>query len=356
VTLRALAAVILVALACGARPQPAPSTAPAGASSATAGSADLVFVVPRDGAIVEVDGEGRLLRTIAAVPADELWRLPGGAFLAYTYKDSTLRRVRAGGQVDLTIALPARGLCDGNDFEHGLFPQFGISVDRDRHAASATMAELEFDASFNVAVTVCLDTGRVYADPESMMEDCKVEPAPELGAPPCLANASSSSASETSEPGGEPPPDPHRRQYGFDVQDANVLRREGDRVTVVGGPLLAYDGTTVRSISPSGRWLLLQGPELTASSVYHYWLLFDRRTGDVYPLPGALPREAPARWPAPMGPAAFAAPGEELRSLSYTARPFRWYPGSEDLFQVESLLIRPGERVVDLGGRPAHDD
>lgn len=98
---------------------------------------------------------------------------------------------------------------------------------------------------------------------------------------------------------GRAPARPARPQYGFDVQDANVVRREGDRITVLGGPLLAYDGTTVRSISPSGRWLLLQGPELTASSVYYYWLLFDRRTGDVYPLPD----EATARWPAPMAPA-----------------------------------------------------
>lgn len=303
--------------------------------------------MPRDGAIVEVDAEGRVLRTIATVPASELWRLPDGAFLAHA--DDTLRRVRAGGQVDLTVALPARGICSDSDVEHSLFPQFGISVDRDRRAASAIMAELEFDAMFNVEITVCLDTGRVYADPEPIMEGCKIEPAPELGPPPCLANVSSS---ETSEPDDAPLPDPHAREYGFDVQDANVVRREGDRVTVVGGPLLAYDGMTVRSISPSGRWLLLQGPELTASSVYYYWLLFDRRTGDVY----ALPREATARWPAPMGPAAFAAPGEELESLSYTARPFRWHPGSEDLFQVDQLLIRPGERVVDLGGRPAHDD
>jgi len=131
-----------------------------------------------------------------------------------------------------------------------------------------------------------------------------------------------------------------------------VVRREGDRVTVIGGPLLAYDATAVSSISPSGRWLLLQGPELTASSVYYYWLLFDRRTGDAYPLPD----EATARWPAPMGPRAFAAPDEELGSLSYTARPFRWYPSGGDLFQVNQLLVRPGERVIDLGGRPAHKD
>jgi hypothetical protein len=312
-----------------------------------------VFVVPRDGAIVEVDAEGRLLRTLAAVPADELWQLPGGAFLAY--EDGTLRRVRADGHVDLTVALPTRGTCSDSDFDYGLFPQFGIGVDRERHAASATMAELEFDARFNVEITVCLDTGRVYADPESIWKDCKVEPAPELGPAPCLATASpsgSSEASETSGLGDGPLPDPHAREYGFDVQDASVVRREGDRVTVVGGPILAYDGTTVRSISPSGRWLLLQGPEVSASSLYYDWLLFDRRTGDVY----ALPNEATARWPAPMGAAAFAAPGEERQPLSYTARPFRWYPGKEDLFQVDSLLIHPGERVVDLGGRPAHDD
>jgi hypothetical protein len=303
--------------------------------------------VPRDGAIVEVDAEGRILRTIARVPAEELWLLPGGAFLAHDA--GTLRRVRSDGQVDLTVALPSLGECSDGDVSSGLFPQFGISVDRDGRAASATMAELEYDAMFNVELTVCLDTGRMYADPESLLDGCKVEPAPELGPPPCLADASPAQPSEIQD---ERLPDPHAHQYGFDVQDANVVRREADRVTVVGGPLLAYDGTTVRSVSPSGRWLLLQGPELTASSVYYYWLLFDRRTGDVY----LLPDEATARWPAPMGPRAFAAPGDELRSLSYTARPFRWHPGATDLFQVGQLLIRPGERVIDLGGRPAHED
>lgn len=336
-TLRYFAVVALIALACGTPPRPAGPAAPAGP----------VFIVPRDGAIVEVDAEGRILRTIARVPAEEIWSLPDGAFLAHD--DGTLRHVRSDGQVDLTVALPEKGICSDNDFESSLFPQFGISVDRERRAASATMAELEFDASFNVEVTVCLDTGRVYADPESLLDGCKVEPAPILGPPPCLSAANPSASPETQD---ERLPDPHAHQYGFDVQDASVVRREGERITVVGGPLLAYDGTTVRAVSPAGRWLLLQGPELTASSVYYYWLLFDRRTGDVYPLPD----EATARWPAPMGPRAFAAPGDELRSLSYTARPFRWHPSGEDLFQVGQLLIRPGERVIDLGGRPAHED
>jgi hypothetical protein len=351
VTVRCLAVIALIALACGPRPQPPASTAPA---TPAPGRGGPVFVVPRDGAIVEVDAEGRLLRTIARVPTDELWRLADGAFLAH--EAGTLRRVRADGHVDLTVALPARGACTDSDVESSLFAQFGISVDRERRAASATMAELEFDAMFNVVVTVCLDTGRVYVDPESLLDGCTLEPAPERGPAPCLAEASPSGPSESSEIGDEPRPDPHALEYAFDVQDANVVRREGERVTVVGGPLLVYDGTNVRSISPSGRWLLLQGPELTASSVYYYWLLLDRRTGHVYPLLWPLPDEAAARWPAPMGPRAFAAPGDELKSLSYTARPFRWLPGSEDLFQVDQLLIRPGERVIDLGGRPAHDD
>lgn len=336
-SLRCLAVVALICLGCGARPQPAARTAPAGP----------VFIVPRDGAIVKVDAKGRLLRTIARVPAEELWLLPGGAFLA---RDAnTLRRVRSDGQVDLTIELPAIGECSDDDVNSGLFPQSGIGVDRDGRVAHATMAELEYDAMFNVEVTVCLETGGVYVDPETVPDGCMLTPMPVLSAPPCLADTNPPASSETQE---ERLPDPHTHQYGFDVQDANVVRREGDRITVLGGPLLAYDGTTVRSISPSGRWLLLQGPELTASSVYYYWLLFDRRTGDVYPLPD----EATARWPAPMGQRAFEAPGDELRSLSYTARPFRWHPSDEDLFQVDQLLIRPGERVIDLGGRPAHQD
>ena len=303
--------------------------------------------MPRDGAIVEVDAEGRPLRTLARVPADELWHLPDGAFLAL--ESGTLRRVRADGQVDLTVALPTTGACSDSDATYRLFPQFGISVDRERRAASATMAELEYDALFNVDVTICLDTGRVYADRDSMMDDCTIEPAPAFDPPPCLASAMSSESDDTED---ERLPDPHAHQYGFDVQDANVVRHEGERVTVVSGPLLGYDGTTVRSISPSGRWLLLQGPELMASSVYYYWLMFDRRTGDVYP----LPKQATTRWPAPMGPRAFAAPDDALKPLSYTARPFRWRPGGRDVFQVDQLLIHPGERVVDLGGRPAHDD
>lgn len=303
--------------------------------------------MPRDGAIAEVDAEGRLLRTIARVPAQDLWPLPGGALLAYDA--STLRRVRPGGQVDLTVALPATGACADSDVDASLFPQRGLRVDRQGRAASATMAELEYDAEFNVEVTVCLDTGRVHADPGTILDGCTLTPAPSLDPPPCLSGAEPTAPSENQD---ERLPDLHAHRYGFDVQDGNVVRREGDRVTVAGGPLLAYDGTAVSAISPSGRWLLLQGPELTASSVYYYWLLFDRRTGDVYPLPD----QTTARWPAPMGPRAFAAPDDELRSLSYTARPFRWVPGGEDLFQVNQLLIYPGERVIDLGGRPAHED
>jgi hypothetical protein len=343
VHLRALAVISLIALACGARPQPA--AAPAAASAAA--SAGPVFIVPRDGVIVEVDAEGRPLRTIARVPVQDLWLLPGGALLALDA--STLRRVRPDGQVDLTVALPATGACADSDVDASLFPQRGLTVDREGRAARATMAELEYDAEFNVEVTVCLDTGRVHADPGTIMDGCTLTPAPSLAPPPCLSDANPTAPSGTED---ERLHDPHVRRYGFDVQDGNVVRREGDRVTVIGGPLLAYDATVVSSISPSGRWLLLQGPELTASSVYYYWLLFDRRTGGVYPLPD----QATARWPAPMGPRAFAAPGDELRSLSYTARPFRWYPGGEDLFQVNQLLVRPGERVIDLGGRPAHED
>jgi hypothetical protein len=348
VTIRSFAIASLLALGCGPRLQPSDPTAPAAtAPAATTAPAGPLFVVPRDGAIVEVDAEGRLVRTIARVPAQDVLPLPGGAFLAHD--GGTLRRVRSDGTVDLTVALPATGRCRDAESDSSLFPQSGMTVDHDGRVAHAIMAELDYDAMFNVEVTICLDSGRVYANPETISDGCTLAPAPILGPPPCVANSDPSAPSENPD---EDLSDPHAQQYGFDVQDANVVRREGDRVTVVSGPLLAYESTAVRSISPSGRWLLLQGPEFAATSLYHFWLLFDRQTGEVY----VLPEEATARWPAPMGARAFAEPGREVGWHSYTTRPLRWHPSGGDLLQVDQLLIRPGERVIDLGGRPAYED
>lgn len=340
-----VAAVGLVLGGCGRHAAPPPP--PSGAAAPQAVRPWSIIVGRRD-AIVEVDAGGSVVRTLARQPASSLaWR-PGGGLVAE--HDGLLRVLDVDGRVLRTISLPVTVTCAGQGGQR-LFPQFGISVDPTGRSAAMTLAEASYDAENNVDVRVCLDTGSVHVDPGSLRGGCRVGGDVSLIAwpPPCAPSIKPVVDADDGET--HTISDPAAARFAFHVVDGWVVRRDGAREERVAGPLLgAPDSVRVISISPSGRWALVAGPEFTSSSLYTYDLLVDRRTGDAWPLPTA----ASATWPAPLTRAELVAePGHERPGgwLSYTETT-RWYDADGDLLRAGSLLIRPGVRSFDLGGTP----
>ena len=301
----------------------------------------LTFIVGRRDAIVEVDSEGALVRTIAKIPGTYLARGPRALLVAVD--DGVLRVVEGTGVIRRSVQLPAKVTCTG-ERSQSLFPQGGIGVSDDGRMASMILAEMDYDAAINLSVSVCLDTGTVHVDPSSLRGECRIEGDVSLISWPAPC---------------EPPPAPSHSpaadglaataSFPFQLDDGWIVRRDRAGAQRIVGPLFGTDqGVRVRSISPSGRWAVVYGPEFTASSFYNYVGLLDRTTGDVWPLPTDASKPLPSRLPMDQ---LRAEPGHDRPGgwFSYTDST-HWYDADGDLLRAGSLLIRPGVRAIDLGG------
>jgi len=330
----------------------APTAAhPPPAAPVAARSAPTLIVGRRDG-IVEVDLDGHVVRRFGHARADWVGKLSGGRFV--TLSDGTVRLVDpASGREDVVGTVPTTVTCvrSGESQSYGLHPQGDSAVSATDQRLEVLLADYDYDASIEVSVTMCLDHGAVYVanlDPACELSGVHREP------PPCVETSAAAEPSEGSAP-REVPPLVATARYPYVLADNRIVHdaggvRDGAGVTLFGG---AEPPMRVASVSPSGRWALLTGPEFTASSFYYLYLLLDRTTGALYPV-----QTRTAQWPAPLTDAVLR---ERLDPeagktpdawVSYTET-IGWVTGANaDVLRVGSLLIHAGTHVVDLGGTP----
>jgi len=331
-------------------------------------------VVGRKDGVVELDVEGKVVRRFGRQPATLVRRLPGAREVFVTFHEGILRLVDPAAAVEKKLATVPRELqCqrgadaegegeDGaGDGEGGqptptsLFPPFedSFQVSPDGAAATFELADAEFDMRYDVSLTVCLDTGKVYLG-DALEAGCSMKGITK-GKPPCLKHTKAAAA-----PG--PPAAPvsstapaNRGTFPFDVEDGSLVEAKDGAKVRHGDPLFRLaDGQriTEASLSPSGRWALLAGPEFQSHSNYTLYLLLDRQTGKLYSVmtdkwPKALDEKALHAEVAPgtgKGPEGW---------IPYSLK-IEWIAGAPaDVLRVGGSLLHPGAgRIVVLGGEP----
>jgi hypothetical protein len=312
-----LVAVIALGCAgCGAKPRP-DDPAITGVAPTTAGDVPTLLVAS-DAGVREVDLDGRLVVAWSTRRASQLAALGPGR--AVVLDDAgRVAVVTAAGERDVA-RIPLDWTCDAGsgDRDERLSPSqpgaFATSPDGQRLCMILT--ELEYDAAFQGYAAVDLETGRVHVE-----------------APPgCRAAAATT------------PPGPAIRCTDDTVVSAGDGASERPEV------IRSFAGIEFRlaSTSPSGRWLLFSGDEVTGSSFYVRHALVEVATDRMWTVPGTA-----GPWPAPLDPAHPPPldpyePGALAGLVSYT-EDIEWMSG--DVLRIGHLLLRPGERTIDLGGR-----
>jgi hypothetical protein len=140
------------------------------------------------------------------------------------------------------------------------------------------------------------------------------------------------------------------RVFRFAFDEGTIVEHAAGART---SPTLKLSGYGTEDESPSGRWLVLGGDIEEGDYIHRRIVLFDRESGDVFPI-----RTKPGAWPSPLAgsgarpPFAIALP--ETASVVGESD-VRWLGEDEtsELLVVDELLVRPRGASFSVDGNVA---
>jgi hypothetical protein len=219
-------------------------------------------------------------------------------------------------------------------------------VDKGGRKACITLMDRNINMmNLSVEVLVDLTDGRVDRWLSSGEKSC-IPPA-KVRVGQMTANLSCSAAERSKQSAKDAAPFP------FTFTDNGVLRRgqdeRGEAVLKIRGYQPASEG-----VSPSGRWMILNGDQEDADYIHRSIVLLDRAKGEVYPI------HERRSWPAPLRPS-----GKQklpqIKTPIADACPavgetdVRWLGNSADseLLIIDDLVVNPGAFSFSVKGRIA---
>ncbi len=323
---------------------PSPDAGSVDASTTDAGTADAAIAVAPEGAaapsakartlivggeegIREVGLDGKVIRTLTRTPAEWPRLLPGGREVIFYVRSWPERHVEGEvrrlsletGAVSTVAVLPSSFQSCGHmpDYEEGhVFSRADLSIQDD--------SDFVLDASGGA---VCM----ALQDRNANMMNVRFEVRIDL--------ASGAVQHRVTYPGGCA-----KRQPSW----AGCGQRRGALSHAAAFPLASLDAgvdVTEEGISPSGRWSVVsvlgeQGGDYVYRSLY----LLDRRQTRIFPI-------VPGPFPAPIAPEAMR-PNDDSTFTAVGETPVRWL--DDDALVVDTLIVLPGQRAVDVHGHVAH--
>jgi hypothetical protein len=300
--MRALGLSLLLVWACGS-----PGTGPA---APPAPEKPIAFIVAGQSGVVEMGSDGAVKRTLSPTPARTVRRMPDGALVFLT---ADLREVRLLAPAETVLAVLPDALppCE---------PPPKTRKRKTWRQLPIPLVELDLMRADDFAVAdggkaVCLQLRDRRGEEARIQLGVRIDRAPRqvaMGyampercaqpAPPCAA-----AASVTREAPHPPPP----------------------------------SGYVWESTSASRRWTLLSANGTTGEFATRDLFLRDEEQKAVYPL-------RTGAWPPPMGQTLpYEMNGATLDAITGTE--LRWLD-PDDLLLVDTVLIVPGQRVVELPG------
>jgi hypothetical protein len=290
---------------------PPPTETSAAEPPLPAGVAGLV-VAGRTGVRV-LGPDGHLQRRLSSTPASDPRWLPGRQALVFLGDANgatrDVRRVSlAGGDETVLARLAPLSPCKAGGRDHRLGTQGpdDFVVDAKRNVACLQLLDRNQNmADVDVSLQIDLGTGALRRH-VVLAPDCE------------LAAGLTAGDAFTCDDGVAPP-----------VDEFPGLQRP--------------DEWDIRAVSPSRRWVVLQGNEVDTDYVHFDALLLDAQSHLLYPI-------KPGPWPPALDRARLAHLDELHRRTAGIVgeSDVRWLPG--DLLIVDTLLVLPGLRVIDLGG------
>jgi hypothetical protein len=153
-------------------------------------------------------------------------------------------------------------------------------------------------------------------------------------------------------PRHEPRPKSHVLETGirFDFESEEIVEV---RDSGTPAPRVRLPGYKGEGYSPSNRWFLLGGDEPEEETTSNFVVLFDRTTGQVYPIrSGTWPAPLQARGKTP--PLRIHTPVSKTREEAQYSD-LRWLGLSEasEVLVIDDLVVWPGHRAFSVGGQVA---
>lgn len=316
-----------------------PVSPPASASSPVAAPGGS-FIVASDRGVREVGPDGKLLRTLSRRPAQHPRLTTDRRRVLYLPPShAALRAISLDTGEDVVVAkLPSRfRSCKTTDDPEGReYPiqnldvqeDSDFSVDAAGKGACLSLKDRNVNMlNLDVGLYVDLATGKVSHRIEFPSECTGKREIPSCARPAAAAPSAPAAA------------------FPYDLDKGRLVRREpdGKRTKLV---KIGAGDFEAEPPSPSGRWAVLLGNRDEGDYIHFDALLLDRQTGKIFPL-----RSGPAK-----ALSNGQLTGKDAASLGTagvvgeTTR--RWLPG-RDLLLLDSLLMIPGEKGVNLGGEVA---
>ena len=325
--------ILAIMMACGS--SGAGQSGGAGGSSGKTGAGPLptgpAIVIATDRGIEQIDDTGAVLRRISPTPARRP-RLTGDGHLVFMARGfAELRRVKLDGTGEKPLALIPPTVASSCD---AAFPQpwdpalllradVDMQLDKGGQAVCLHFTAGEDDDISSAWVRIDLPKGGRGRGDLGLV--CGVEPPPADFQ--CKARADSKQG---------------KRSAGkYEVRADAIVEQGTDK------PVRKLAGGTLEEVAwaPSSHWSLVVAAVKKGKFIHRHVLALDRKSGQVYEV-------APGQWPGPISDKRWQALGRGKEvSRSVALQSDIRALGHGGLLVVDTLLIVPGERVVDTRGQ-----